>query len=135
MWDKLWSLNWFWQFLCDELSSFNLKEVYYSYAWSCSLCERRNSFYTGLISSRLWIFLLTFSIGFTSLTVLLSVSYCQCKTLSVLLHLVSFPSVDHLHLYAWFSILYHLKQRRFSPSTHLPMCLLLETLTSIIRTD
>ena len=135
MWDKRWSLNWFWQFLCDELSSFNLKEVYYSYAWSCSLCERRNSFYTGLISSRLWIFLLTFSIGFTPLTVLLSVSYCQCKTLSVLLHLVSFPSVDHLHLYAWFSILYHLKQRRFSPSTHLPMCLSLETLTSIIRTD
>ena len=27
----------------ERLSSFNLKRFYYSYAWSCSLCERRTS--------------------------------------------------------------------------------------------
>ena len=41
------------------------------YAWSCSLCERRTSFYTGLISRKLSGFLLMFPISFTSLTVLL----------------------------------------------------------------
>ena len=39
-------LNWFWQFLCDGLSSFNQKIFYYSYAWSCSLSERMTSFCT-----------------------------------------------------------------------------------------
>ena len=32
---------WFWQFLCDGLSSFTPKELCYSYAWSCSLCKGR----------------------------------------------------------------------------------------------
>ena len=31
MWDKLGWLNWFWQFLCDGLPSFNPKRFYYSY--------------------------------------------------------------------------------------------------------
>ena len=44
MWDKLGWLNWFWQFLCKALSSFHLKWLYYSYAWSCSLSERRTGF-------------------------------------------------------------------------------------------
>ena len=40
-------------------------------AWSCSLCERRAFFCTGLISRKLWGFLLMFSTSFTSLSVLL----------------------------------------------------------------
>ena len=53
MWDKLGWLNWFWQFHCEGLSSFNLKRFYYSYAQSCSLCETRTSFCTRLISKKL----------------------------------------------------------------------------------
>ena len=49
MWDKLGWLNWFGQFLYEGLSSFNLKRFYYSYAWSCSLCERR-TFFAGDLS-------------------------------------------------------------------------------------
>ena len=45
--------NWFWQFLCDRLFSFSLKRFYYSYACSCSLCERRASFCTGRISRKI----------------------------------------------------------------------------------
>ena len=65
--------NWFWQFLCEGLSSFNSKGFYYSYAWSCSICEGRTSFCTRLISRKLcrFRFLLMFSTGFTSLSVLL----------------------------------------------------------------
>ena len=37
-------LSWFWQFLCERLSSFNLNRFYYSYAWSHSLCEKGLSF-------------------------------------------------------------------------------------------
>ena len=44
MWDKFGWLYWFWQFLCEGLSSSNPKGLYYLYAWSCSLCERRASF-------------------------------------------------------------------------------------------
>ena len=46
---------WFWQFSFDSLSSFNAKGFYYSYAWSCSLCQERTSFCMGLISEKLWI--------------------------------------------------------------------------------
>ena len=60
MWDKLGWLNWFRQFLCEGLSSFNPKGFNYSYLWSCSLCEGRNSFCTGLISRKLCGFLLMF---------------------------------------------------------------------------
>ena len=40
MWDNLEWLNWFWQFLFEGLSSFNLKRFNYSYVWSYSLKER-----------------------------------------------------------------------------------------------
>ena len=43
----------------------------YSHAWYQSLCERRTSFCTGLISRKLCRFLLMFSTGFTLLSVLL----------------------------------------------------------------
>ena len=42
-----------------------------THAWSCSLCERRTSFCTALISRKLCRFLLVFSTGFISLSVLL----------------------------------------------------------------
>ena len=48
-----------------------LKGFYCSYAWSCSLCEGRNSICTGLISRKLSRFLLMFLTGFTTLSVLL----------------------------------------------------------------
>ena len=57
--------------LCEKLSTFNSKGFWYSYAWSRSLCERRTSFCTGLNSRKLCRFLLMFSTGFTSLSVLL----------------------------------------------------------------
>ena len=57
--------------LCDSLSFFNPKGFYYSYTWSCSLCEERTSFCTRLISRKLIGFLLIISAGFTLLSVLL----------------------------------------------------------------
>ena len=68
---KPWWLKWFWQFLCEGLSSFDPKEFYYSYTWSHSLWEGKTSFCRGLISWKLCIFLLMFLTGFTSLSVLL----------------------------------------------------------------
>ena len=59
---------------CEGLFSFNPKRFYYSHTWSCSLCKRRTSFYTGLISRKLCRFLLMFSKSFTSLSVLLPLS-------------------------------------------------------------
>ena len=59
------------KFLWERLSSLNSKGFWYSCAWSPSLCERRTSFCTGLISRKLCRFLLMFSTGFTSLSVLL----------------------------------------------------------------
>ena len=60
------------QAICREgLSSFNPKGFCYSYAWSCSLCEGRTSFCTGLISRKLCGFLFIFSVSFTSFGVLL----------------------------------------------------------------
>ena len=50
VWDKLGWLNWFWQFLCVRLSSFNAKWFLYSYAWFHSLCETRTSLCMGPIS-------------------------------------------------------------------------------------
>ena len=52
-----------------NMESFNLKGFYYSYAWSCSLYERKTSFCTGLISRKLCGFLRMFSSGFTSLSI------------------------------------------------------------------
>ena len=59
-----------------------------------------------------------------------------CFRLALLIQcLTSFSSIDHLlRHYAQFLILFHLTWMRFSRSTHLPMCLSLGTLTSIIRT-
>ena len=68
---QTWMTQLFQQFLCERLSSYNVKGFWYSYAWCCSLCERRTSFCMGLISRKLWRFLFMFSIGFTSLSVLL----------------------------------------------------------------
>ena len=68
MWNKL---GWFWQFLCDRLSSFNPKRFYYSYAWPYGLCEGRTAFCTRHISRKLYGFLFMFSTGFTTLSVLL----------------------------------------------------------------
>ena len=82
MWDKRGWFYWFWLFLCEGLSSFNMKGFYYSYAWSCRLCKGRTSFCMGLISGKLNGFLLVLSGGFTSLSVLL--------------------------LFAWFFILFYL---------------------------
>ena len=49
--------------------------------------------------------------------------------------LTSFSPIDQLlRHYAQFLILFHLISMRFSRSTHLPMCLSLGTLMSIIRT-
>ena len=62
-------LNWFWQFLCDRLSSFNSKGFYYSHVWF--LLYRTYLFCTGLISRKLCRFLLMFSTGFTLLSALL----------------------------------------------------------------
>ena len=70
MWDKVGWLSWFWQFLCEGLYSFNPERFYFLYAWSSSLCERRTSFSTGLISKKLSGFLLMFSTNFPSLSVL-----------------------------------------------------------------
>ena len=110
--------NWFWQLLCDSLSFFNPKGFYYSYTWSCSLCERRTSCCKVIISRKLCRFSLLFSTSFTSRSVLLI-----------------FPlSITFLHLDAWFLILFHLIYIRFSRYIHLLMCLSLETLMFIIRT-
>ena len=100
MWDKHGLLNWFWQFLCEGLSSFNLKRFYYSYAWSCSLWEGRTCFSTGLNSRKLCRSLLKFSTGFIH-----SVSY-----FFFLYHL--------LCLYAQFLILIHLTSMSFSQPNH-----------------
>ena len=66
------------------LSSLNPKRFYYSYAWSCSISERRNSFCTGLISRKPCGFLLMFSTSFTSLSVLLL--FPLSITFSVFMH-------------------------------------------------
>ena len=71
VWHKLGWLNWFCQFFCKWLSSFNPKRFYYSHAWSFSLYERPTSFCMGLISRKLCRFLLTFPTSFTSISVLL----------------------------------------------------------------
>ena len=55
-WDKLRWLNWFWQFLCDVLSSSNLKRIL---LLICIILEGKTSFCTGLISSKLRRFFLT----------------------------------------------------------------------------
>ena len=69
--DKPGRLNWFWQFLCEMLSSFNSNRFCYSYAWSYSLCEGRTSLCTRLISRKLWILTHVFDWLYFTLSVLL----------------------------------------------------------------
>ena len=71
------------------LSSFNPRGLYYPYAWSSSLCERRTSFCMGLVSRKLCE-ILTYVFDWLYFT--------QCLT--------SFSSINHLlRLYARFLIL------------------------------
>ena len=80
MWDKLGWLNWFWQFLCEGLYSFNPKRFYYSYARSCSFCVTRTSFCMRLISTKIWIRTSIFAwLYFTqSLTSFFSINNLPC---------------------------------------------------------
>ena len=105
MWEKIRWLNWFWQFLFEGLSSFHVEGFYYSYVWSCSLCEGRASFCVELISRKLYVFLVMLLTSFSSL----------CLT--------SFSIDPLLHLYTRFFILFHLTLMTFCQSTHLAMCL------------
>ena len=68
---QTWMTHWFWQFLCERLSSFNPKWFYNSNAWSLNLCEGQTSLCMRLISRKLCSFLLMFLTGFTSLSDLL----------------------------------------------------------------
>ena len=88
IWDKPGWLNSFWQFLCEGLSSLNLKRFYYSYAWCRSLCERSTSFCMALTSRKFCTFLLIFY-------------FIQCLT-------SFYSNSDLLCLYAQFLILFHL---------------------------
>ena len=58
IWDKLGWLDWFWQFLCVWLTSFNPQGFCYSY--SCSLCKGRTFFCMGFIPRKLWILIFVF---------------------------------------------------------------------------
>ena len=115
--DKLGWLIWFWQFLCEGLSSFNPKEFCcYSYAWSCSLCEWRTSFCMELISRKLQILTYVFD-------------WCYF-THSYFFFLYWSPS---LSLYTVFdAILSNIDE--VSWLTHQLMCLSLQTLALIIKT-
>ena len=68
MWDKLGWLNWFWQFLCGELSSFYPRGFCYSYAymhiWFYRFCKRVTCFCTRLIFRKHLELLFMFSTGF-----------------------------------------------------------------------
>ena len=66
-WDKLEWLNWFWQFLCERLSSFNPKNsITHMYGLAVYVKE---GLPFGLISRKLFRFLLMFFTRFTSLSV------------------------------------------------------------------
>ena len=106
-WDELGWFSWFWQFLFEGLSSFNLKRCFtcmhglvvymkegLTFALTKSLENSADAF---------WCFDLIY--------------FSQCLT--------SFSSINHLYCgYEWFLILFHLTQMRFSWSTHLLMCLI-----------
>ena len=76
--------TWMTQLVLARFYSFNTKGLYYSYTWSCSLCEGRISFFT----RKLCRFLLMFSTGFTSLSALLIFSLLM--TFFVFMHSFSF---------------------------------------------
>ena len=110
------------EFPCDKggVSSFNPKGFCYSYAWSCSSCEEWTSFCKGRISRKLC--------GFF---------FYLCDSLYFIQCLTSLSSIVYhpLRLYAQLLMLFYLAYMRFSKWTDLLMCLSLETLTYITRTD
>ena len=116
---ETWMTYWFGQFLCDRLSFFNSKGFYYSYVWSCSLCEGRASFCTVLIYRKLCGLLL---MSLTEVKLLHSVPYFFFLYWSLSMSLCM----------VFMAILCYIV--RFSWSSYLLMCLSLETLVSIIRT-
>ena len=69
VWDKLGWLNWFWQFLYEGLSSQIQKDsVTHMHGLAVYV---KTAFCMGLISRKLYGFLLTFSNGLTTLSILL----------------------------------------------------------------
>ena len=105
MWDTLGWLNWFWQFFCEGLSSFNPNGFCNSYACPSSLCKERTSFCTGLISRKLPGIFYVFDWLYSTQS------------------LTSFSYLDHLlHLFTWFFILIHNKDEVLS-ITHILMYL------------
>ena len=97
-------------FSVGGLSSFKLERFYQPYTWSCSLLSSQDLSLENSVKSYVldWLY------------------FTQCLT--------SFSSIYHiLHCNAWFQILCHLTQVRFSQSAHLLMCLSLGTLMFIIR--
>ena len=60
----------FGDFFVKVLSSFNPRGFCYSYTWSCSFCEGRAFFCTGLISRKICGFLLMCPTGFAIFSVL-----------------------------------------------------------------
>ena len=59
-WNKLGRLDWFYEFLCDGLSSFNSNGFFYSYAWFWELLLNNPDFFQGngtrqnFLLSRMW---------------------------------------------------------------------------------
>ena len=109
--DKLGWPKPFWKFLCEGLSTHNLKGFCYSYMLGLAVHLKDRLHFA-------W-----------DLSLENSADSNLCFQLA-LLHSVSnfFSSIDHLlHLYAQFLILFHLSLIRFFWSIHLLMCLSLET--------
>ena len=95
IWKGLGWLKWLRFFLCKRLSSFNLKGFGCSYTCSNSLCESTASCCTGLITRKLYKFLLKFFSGFTSFRIFLL--FPLSITLFVFMHSFSrFWSTHHL---------------------------------------
>ena len=88
VWDKLWRLNWLWQFLCEGLSSIKLKGFRYSYAYSCTLCEGRISFCTKLIFRKLCRFLFIHAL-FHSVSYFFFLSWSPFSSLCMVFYAIS----------------------------------------------
>ena len=106
------------EILCKVLSSFNQKWFSHSYAWPCILCEGWASFYKRHISKKLCGFSVMFLNSFTSFCVYFSSLYKLPSSSFRAVFDVIFSNIDEV-----------------LPTTHLLMCLSLETLTLIMRTD
>ena len=116
MWDKLGWLNWSWRFLCEWLSSFNPKG-FYPHMHGLAIYERE-----GLAIAQDW------SLENSADSYVLHCLYFNQW-------LTTFFSIYHfLDRYSQFLILFHLTYMRLSWSSHLLLCLFLETLMFLIRT-